>query len=79
MMRLTAQRATQIATMSYVFNVGDHVRWPGPNNPGDKDEIGTIIDISPSDSGNPELVVFEVLFEFDLWHLFADQLERAVH
>jgi hypothetical protein len=63
--------------MSQGLRVGDRVRWIGPGSSHHKNAVGTIIDIKPSALGNPGLAVFEVMFEFEVWYVFGDQIELA--
>jgi hypothetical protein len=64
-------------TMSQGLKVGDHVRCTnGPEST--RDDVGVIIDISPSALGISDLTVYEVLFDFGVRYLFGDQIEPFV-
>jgi hypothetical protein len=73
-MRKTPGASQTNSGMSEEFKVGNHVRWIGGYAPG-KSTVGTIIDVKPAQLGRPGFAVYEVMFEFEVWYVFGDQLE----
>src|SRR5688572_4061321 len=65
------------ALVSQTFNHGDCVRWVKTLAPEYKNAEGRVVRITPSDVNRPDLVIYDVQFEFGLRTLFCDQLEPA--
>ena len=61
--------------MPQSFSIGDRVIWAKALRDEYRKAEGRIVRVVPSDSNLPQLVIYEVQFEFGLRTLFCDQLE----